>query len=481
MADEKPSFRQRPHRRKRIWGRSAFLPFSLFVIGLFLYVLHDPDHDAGSSRTILLQENAGLLWYNQPSAFHFQGQHNRTYYAYLFYDPFMPFLSRGRRLLDYFSTKPSVAVAYVDHGSGVSSSEPVVIHEYEKLDDHGSPCMWIVQHGIEKGVLMTAYSHHLSPLYFRRSTYSEDITRWSKETVLDDGKCTYCSMVETNEGHVFLFYTLLVSKGSDTPPTGSRVVMYRVTHNAGRTWSDAKKLVDFGRDTAIYLAPAAVNGARIGLLFGTYALRNNVALNKNLYLITSDNHGVTWKNIRHETIGVPVIEPSLCLIYNSSSETETIPWDLELNTSGDLFFTFVNFDEGFSKTLRWNNPKAWWGWSSATDELELCFVADLASYLYPAGVVIDPKNPYRVVVGEKQAGSDDSRSTLVRYEGRVGDGSESISFQRRGAVSVSSEKSDQIQPAFCVNYVDAMPLLWLEAEMYQGMHHFKTNLVANIQ
>lgn len=160
---------------------------------------------------------------HQSRAMYFEGEHRRTYVAYMDHD---------------FDAR----ITHYDHGAE-RWAEPVRVDTcvaevgWSKglKDGHNVPNLWISK----SGTIHLLYGSHGTPFKYARSKNPEDISQWELGKRLSN-YATYPYFAELPDGQLLVFYRYGPTGGYKNPFLG----LLR-TKDEGRTWSTVNKLGAF--------------------------------------------------------------------------------------------------------------------------------------------------------------------------------------------------------------------------------------------
>lgn len=306
-----------------------------------------------------------MLWYNQPSAIYYN---NYLYYSYLGLDK-------------------SVKIGKF----GKNYNESKSIFSYSELDDHGSPSIWIIQNGKEKGKILSFYSLHSSEMYFSKSKQKENISDWEDLKIFDNRKITYNSIGETSDGKIFVFYTV------QSP--NNRSYVYKESIDGANTWSEAKVLINFGNEEYIYATPVLIKDKHITVSFTSYRSKDPNIGHKNIYLLRSDDSGNNWyqSNDKNKLIDLPLLKENAIPILKTNIERENVIWDLKYDKDYQPIIAYI--DHAPFSNEGWDDTKAKIISFDKNNNTKVNFLSDISSFVYPSGVRIDPNNTNNFILG----------------------------------------------------------------------------------
>ena len=183
-------------------------------------------------------------------AFHYEGEHNRTYIA-------------------YYTSDSTVKVVAWDEESGELEDSVSLWSDWGDGDDHAGPSILVLRHqtGMNErhnGKLLVASSsvRNETRLEIRRSAMPESISVW-EDPVLLEREALYPTLIELDDGTIFAFYM-----ARDIPNHADRSQCYRTSIDGGDTWSDRTVLFEPRASRRIYgIYCADPEGRRIYAMF----------------------------------------------------------------------------------------------------------------------------------------------------------------------------------------------------------------------
>jgi hypothetical protein len=373
----------------------VFLTFG-FLLLIYLWKSKLNEQPASTDDELTLIDDGLTLWYNSPVAAHYKGKHDRTYYSYLDL--------HKRVTVGYYEHKEQFDL---ESSSDQNTSQSrilhfIKLHKYYNLDDHGAPAIWVVNHGKRKGHILAFYCLHSSPLFYRTTTLPENITFWSKEQVIDSGRCTYVSIAEDDDGTIFVFYTLQ----DDT----KRWFVFRQSMDGGLTWNQStSSMIDFGSGTYPYVAPVKIKNGHIHMIWSIYRPKGRPKGHKNIYYAMSNDKGKSWQSNSLQTVKSPIKQDSFTPLYIPQEGRGNVPWNIEINSDDTPFITFVEHAP-YDSTKGWKDAYAYFS-RKVNAKWETSFIDNVSSFVYPSGAVIDSIDMHRLFLSKKNK----DRFTIHEY------------------------------------------------------------------
>ncbi len=232
-------------------------------------------------------------------------------------------------------------VSYYDHKTGMVP-RPTILLDKHTNDAHDNPVISIDA----KGYIWIFSSSHgtARPSYISVSTepYSVD----SFERVLT-----------TNFSYTQPFY--LKGKGFFFPHTvyaGGRAI-YQTSSPDGRNWSEPQlvSLIAQGH----YQVCEPFNNQKVGSAYNYHPKGKGLNWRTNLYYMETDDFGHTWKNVKGETLSLPLTEvqnPALVAEYESKNRNAYMK-DLTFDKQGNPIILYVT--SGGWEAGPKNDPRIW--------------------------------------------------------------------------------------------------------------------------
>lgn len=277
--------------------------------------------------------------------------------------------SRGgqRYLLDMIS--------YYDHRKGVVP-RPVIVHDKKGVDDpHDNPSLSIDPLGHLWVFVSGRAKARPGFIYRSREPYSIDDFELVRE-----GEFTY-PQPRWIEGQGFLFLFTKYTKGRE---------LYYATSADGRVWSPDTKFAGMGG----HYQTSQQIGRKVITAFN-YHPGGNVDKRTNLYYLSSDDFGRTWRNVGGEAVTLPLSEPANpALVHDYAADGRLVYiHDLGLDAAGRpviLYTTSAGYAPGPGGDPRWWTVAHWNG--TAWDYTELT----RANHNYSTGMLCIEQDEWRV-------------------------------------------------------------------------------------
>jgi predicted ribosome-associated RNA-binding protein Tma20 len=278
------------HIYKLIKVSTYFLIFSLS--------LHSYGQDEKYKHNeILIDSNGVLMWYNQPCAFELD----------------------KKLFVGYVSDK-EVKISKFNREGLLENSKILKNWDKKYKDDHSAPAINYLNSGKNKGIIISAYAFHNTPLYFKRTSNPCSIERWEQEIVISDSACTYPSIEVTKDGSIYVFYAKNVSENPRT-----RVYSYKSSNDGGNSWSNEVELINFGQGTWVYAVKPIIKNNKLHITWSIYSKENRNVLNVYHFKLDLLKVAVDKR--------IPINEKNKeSLIYKTDVEVydETRVWDIIL-------------------------------------------------------------------------------------------------------------------------------------------------------
>jgi hypothetical protein len=401
---------------------------------LLMLVVVSAQEDLKSCEVKTVSETGVTLWYNQPSAVFYQGEHERTYFAWV-------------------TSSGEVQLRFYDHDLA-EFSERVTLHSWEKSDDHAAPSLHIITEGANKGRLVVAYSFHSSPLIVRYSRSPEDITHWSEETTIYESYASYPRLVTLPDRTLAVFFrSHPLEKASS-----SGWLAFMTSADDGANWGNYKKAIDFGNNAIVYAGPVAVQNGRLAVAWTVFDIERK-RLKSELFVAYSDDSGQSWLNYDGTPFS-PFINQTIEPIVLGEGLEQRRVWDTFLHPDGSLSVAHISYLEEYNFNT---NRMAGYVTTWRQGEWVTQGVGGIAEVYYPSGLVFDPSDVNMVYVGSVQEG------TSV------------IELRRAGKVQWELTDSDAYKgytrPQVVKNFSPELKLTWLGVREYSNYKEFDTALL----
>lgn len=409
---------------------------------LFLVLFWSATATLAVAQNQVVAADGVTLMYNQPSAVHFQGTKNLTYFGWV-------------------NSVGEVYLRTYDHSTSLFDTARK-IRTWTGPDDHAAPALHVVQHGPRTGTLLVAGAFHSSPLTIQSSVGPES-TQMNLQTTINSRPNTYPRFAETANGTIFLF-----TRGHPTVNPSSRGLMhmYKST-NGGVSWSGPKTIVTWSPNTFIYAGPVRSYGNKIGVAFGIY---NNVSLRyaSEVYFIESSDGGSTWKAPTSE-IATNSIGANIAPIRRSAWGAQARVWDLIYDPQGRPSVAHVEYTSEYSavpnSSLCYGYVNQFKGsyWATRT-------VSQIAMNYYSAGLVFDSSDPFRVFASVPLGGNG---SDLAIFDAPSPGGT----WVRGQTIATGGYA---VRPQAVANAAPDLKITWLDSRAYSDYRVWDTSVMAHL-
>ena len=317
--------------------------------------LHDR---SGEDNDGIYGRAAKWVWFTNPRAARFVGDHDRTYLGYL----------GGPSGTD-------VVVGTYDHDTG--AVDETVVAADVSMDDHVGPAV----RPLNDGHLLVLWSKHDGPeLSYRISERPEDPSAFGERRTLGGSAICYPNPIQTGDdpdAPVHLFYR-------DRAGTGDGHMYYRRSTDRGHTYSSPQRVVTAPRDHYSVYWMAAPRGGDVHLFF-TDAEGPSTGPKWNIaYACFVDG---TLYEADGTVIGtesdLPVRVQDLETVYDAAepSNHDAWIWDSGVDAAGNPAVVYAVFPSSLAHEYRY----ARWTGSAWTDNT----LVDARRY-----VGVDPVTPY---------------------------------------------------------------------------------------
>jgi hypothetical protein len=237
-------------------------------------------------------------------------------------------------------------VSYYDHKRKVVP-RPTIVCDKQGVDDpHDNPSLCIDQRGY-LWVFVSGRSRARPGLIYR-SLKPYDIERFD---LVQQREMTY-PQPRWIEGQGMFFLFTKYTRGRE---------LYWSASADGESWSDDKLFAGFGG----HYQTSHQRGRLVFTAFNWHP-DGNVDARTNLYYLSTDDMGRTWRNVRGEQVETPLIKPgNTALVRDYRAEKQLVYiHDLDLDRRGHpviLYITAADFVPGPKSDPRWWTVAHWTG------------------------------------------------------------------------------------------------------------------------
>ncbi len=318
---------------------------------------------------------AALDWYTTPSAVHYSGTHDRTYFSWINHYGF-------------------IQARYYDHDISAWSSIVNVDNlaetaQAQSVDDHNNPEMFI----LPNGTIQLRYAIHdvTEKLFQKISSNVEDISAWGSRTDIFDAS----SGVVHNYPHTKIVADNSMRLFYRRGPFNAGVEYMKTSTDSGATWSSPTVLINHGAGYGVY-AFVANNGNQIHIAWNYQEAASNKRFD--VYYMYSDDAGATWKKRDGTSITLPANTSNADLVFDSGTDQAYV-WDICLDGSNNPYIVFA-YKVDPNHEFRYASYNAGWSTHTITTSSQLYDVSE--NHFYSGGVVIDPNNVNTVYLSKKR-------------------------------------------------------------------------------
>ena len=272
-------------------------------------------------------------------------------------------------------------VSYYDHARGMVP-RPTIVHDKEGVDDpHDNPSLALDSQG-HLWVFVSGRAKK-RPGYIYRSARPYSIDRFE---LISEREMTY-PQPRWIEGHGFLHLF--------TKYTGVRE-LYSSTSVDGKNWTPDRKVAGIGG----HYQTSHQRGNRVFTAFNRHP-GGNVDQRTDLYFLQTDDVGRTWRNVRGETVVVPLVDTGNAALVRDYSKEKRLIYihDLDLDREGRpviLYVTSASHKPGPGGDPRWWTVARWTGQDWRFSEVTRANHNYSTGSLYlgdPAWRIIGPTEP----------------------------------------------------------------------------------------
>jgi len=251
-----------------------------------------------------------------PTAFHYNGLHDRTYFVYL---------------SDTFEHR----ILYYDHDSQ-SWSSSVKVADCVENDLHENPAITI-DNG---GYIYVFYNAH-GNMRMKKSTNPEDITSWGSAIDPTDGYGTYPKCFVDSSNTIYLLH---MHHGSDSP----NVLAFTKSTDGGNTWANETIVVNLGSDYCYAFKAIIDSSDTIHLAFSIYD--SSESSRRDVFYMQSTDGGDTWQKADGTSISIPAGEGDVDKAYDSVGFCQG--FDLVIDSNNYPIMAYS--DDKVYGIVRWN-------------------------------------------------------------------------------------------------------------------------------
>ncbi len=278
----------------------------------------------------------------------------------------------------------------------------------------------------------------------KTTSHVEDISSWSARVSLADkntiSNYNYPQPKQLSNGNISLFYRKGVYFDSDEHVKFSK--------DNGKTWNDPHKIIDFGTDGVYAFIQTKGNEIHIAWNESTPSPPK-----KNVYYMYSPDGGTTWQKKDNTILELPVTKDKSDLVFNSNNDPDYV-WDIAIDSNYNPFIVFSYKDDPHNefRFAQWRNS-SWITNTITTSSL----LYDEGNY-FSGGIVIDPKNPYKVYLSKKHR--------YLELESWISN-DKGLSWQKSEEITHNSAV-DNFRPQVVENYANSLRLVW-SSGIYEGL------------
>ncbi len=248
-------------------------------------------------------------------------------------------------------------VSYFDHKTGQVPRPRILLNKHT-IDAHDNPTLQVDDHGY---LWIFSSSHGTGrPSYIHRSTKPYSIEEFERVLVTN---FSYTQPWYV-PGEGFLFLHTRYGGGKDQGINATRCLFW-MTSIDGRKWEEPRMLA--GIEQGDYQVSWR-DGKRVATAFDFHPLAGGLNSRANVYYLQTDDLGHTWRNVRGETVKLPLSQTNNpALVYDSRADgLLSYMRDVNFDRNGRpviLFVTSKGFEPGPEngprqwQTLRWTGSE----------------------------------------------------------------------------------------------------------------------------
>lgn len=402
---------------------------------IFRRVPTDQPRGASTER---YADDGAWCWYQDPRAIRYSGSSDGTYFGWV-------------------DSEGSIIVSRYDDRTHVISTH--TLHKEFQRDDRAAPSILVRP----DGRLMVFYSAHVGDaMYYRVSSYPEDISSWSEEHIVDTNTSgnwgyTYSNPIQLSDenGRIYLFW-----RGGNGNPT------FSTTDDGGKTWDAARTLFSVPGERP-YVKEYSDGKRRI--YFSITDGHPNEVDHNSIYFTYYENgafyraDGSYVKSIND----LPLRPEDLEVVYDSrATGIQAWNWDIAADGNGYpviAYAVFPGLDDHRYRYAHWNGD-SW-------DDIEIASaggsIDPTHEPYYSGGMALDHEKPSIIYLSR---GTGEAYS-LERWE--TGD----WGLHWNSAVISAAESGKNIRPIVPRNHGSSGPqLFWMNGK-YPWFTEYETSIM----
>jgi hypothetical protein len=372
--------------------------------------------------------DAKWVWYTNPRAMRYDGDHDRTYVGYL-----------GG------STGTDIMIAEYDHNSGDITKKTLT--ERFSTDDHTNPAVYVRN----DGYLVVFWSKHDGDtMYYSVSESPENISEFGDVQTLDQTRVCYPNPVQIGsdeDAPLYLFFR-------ERAGTGDGHMYYRRSGDGGHSWSEQRRMVTAPQGHYSVYFVFAEDGEGIHFFFtdaegGSTTPKWNVMY---CYYTEETFYGTDGAVIGDES-NLPLLTSDLEIVYDSGADNHHYAWiwDAAVDDDGHPAVVYATFPSSLAHEYRY----ARWNGESWDDYFLVNGGAyancDPAGRYFSGGLAIDDRDPNVVYASINREGGCYLRRLETDNGGRT---------FAADAVTRDSDNHN-VRPVVPKNRSEEVPVLWL--------------------
>lgn len=365
----------------------ASLLILMGIVCLFSHHVTAQNSEENNSTVKTFTEDGAWCWFSDPRAVYYEGQHQRTYAAWV-------------------DSTGNIMIGYYDHENGETQTK--ILHEDLEIDDHDNPAL----HFSPEGKIMVFYAEHAreTPIFQLVSSKPEDISSW------EDRRALYLNDTTTYEGFskTYTYVNVwqvkdelfLLWRGMDFKPN------YSISKDGGETWSKGKILIlpeRIYRDRRPYVKVFS-DGEKLHIAFTDGHPRRETT-NSIYYTYYEDGNFYQADGKKISSLSeVPFTPQQAEMVHDGTTSNKAWIWDIAADEQGNPVLTYASFPNDsahYYHYARWNGKQwerqmltyagKWFPQTlPGTEEREMN---------YSGGVVIDHETPSTVYLSRERNGT----------------------------------------------------------------------------
>jgi hypothetical protein len=384
-----------------------------------------------------------LEYFQEPVAIRFTGKFDRTYEAYI-------------------SRWGQVVTRWFDHNAQVYSTLYVVDslmaeHGVEAMDDHNPPALHVLPNG---KILIWYTVHDVNDIFYQKITLeAENITTYgSRQNMVDTAPSqpyNYPQPVELGNGTLALFYR----RGT----YDNNKWVYKKSTNSGLNWGAPVVLFD-NTPSGVYAYvaqnPANKNEIHMAGYFSytTSPWRKDIWYAKCANLLTTD----TWAKSNGTPYVLPLTDTTAELVLDTGTLNNLVT---DIKVINNKPYITYGYDKNPNHRLKWCELSGG-VWVHREVAHSRQFYGSNAAHQYTPGIILNPANPYEVVLFVDRLSN---KANVGRLELEVWESTNNGVTWAQKEIITSNSRFDNYRVQWVVNAAPDHRFLWCGAGLFTGI------------